>query len=154
MENRPSNSSESLWRRKLSAADRAGLRGQPELELEAQLTEALGSLSEAPVPSNFTARVLAAIELADAQAARSPGRTWNWHLLWPRVAVAAAVLIFAGVSIQRYQTNSHRLALVKNVAMVAVAQPLPSVDALENLDAIQRMSQSARADGELLADLQ
>jgi len=154
MENRPSNSSESLWRRKLSAADRAGLRGQPELELEAQLTDALARLSAAPVPSNFTARVLAAIELEDARAARSPGRTWNWRLLWPRVVVAAAVLIFAGVSIRRYETNSHRLALVKNVAMVAAAQPLPSVDALENLDAIQRMSQSAPADGELLAALQ
>jgi negative regulator of sigma E activity len=154
MENRPSNPSESLWRRKLSAADRAELRGQPELELEAQLTDALASLAEAPVPSNFTARVLAAIELEDVQAARSQGRTWNWHWLWPRVAVAAAVLIFAGISIQRYEENSHRLALVKNVAMVAAAQPLPSMDALENLDAIQRMSQSAHADGQLLADLQ
>ena len=38
--------------------------------------------------------------------------------------------------------------------MVAVSQPLPSVDALENLDAIQRMSQSGHADGELLAALQ
>ena len=34
------------------------------------------------------------------------------------------------------------------------AQPPPSVDALENLDAIQRMSQPAPADGELLAVLQ
>jgi hypothetical protein len=75
-------------------------------------------------------------------------------LLWPRVAVAAAVLIFAGVSIQRYETNSHRTALAKNVALLATSQPPPSVDALENLDAIQRMSQSAHADGELLADLQ
>ena len=154
MENRPSNSSESLWRRKLSAADRAGLCGQPELELEAQLTEALAKLSETPVPSNFTARVLAAIELEDAQAVRSPGRFWNWHLLWPRVAVAAAVLIFAGVSLQRYETNSHRLVLVKNVVMVAVAQPLPSMEALNNFDAIERMSQSGHADGQLLADLQ
>ena len=39
-------------------------------------------------------------------------------------------------------------------AMMAAAQPLPSVDALENLDAIQRMSQSAHADGDLLAALQ
>jgi len=31
---------------------------------------------------------------------------------------------------------------------------VPSVDALENLDAIQRMSQSAHADTELLAALQ
>ena len=154
MANQTPNPSESLWRRKLSQTERAALRGQPDLELEARLTDALAKLSNAPVPSNFTTRVLAAIELEDAQAARSRGWTWNWRLLWPRVAVAAAVLIFAGVSIQRYETNSHRFALAKNIAMVAVAQPLPSVDALENLDAIQRMSQTARADGDLLAALQ
>ena len=68
--------------------------------------------------------------------------------------MAAAVLIFAGVNLQRYEVNSQRIALVKNVAMVAGSQPPPSVDALENLDAIQRMSQPARADGELLAALQ
>lgn len=154
MNNQPDNLRESLWRRKLSEAERAGLRGQPELEQEAQLTDALAKISNAPVPSNFTSRVLAAIELEAAQAARSHSRTWSWRLLWPRVAVAAAVLIFAGVSIQRYEANSHRLTLAKNVAQVAATQPLPSVDALENLDAIQRMSQSARADGDLLAALQ
>ena len=78
----------------------------------------------------------------------------NWRRLWPRVAAIAAVLIFAGVSLQRYKASSHRIALAKNIAMVAVAQPPPSVDALENLDAIQRMSQSSHADGELLAVLQ
>lgn len=152
--NQPDNPGESLWRRKLSAAERAGLRAQPELELEARLTAALAKMPDAPAPSNFTARVLAAIELEEAQAARSRDWTLNWRFLWPRVAATAAVLIFAGVSIQRYETNSHRLALVKNVALVAAAQPPPSVDALENLDVIQRMSQPARADGELLADLQ
>ena len=154
MEHQTPNSSESLWRRKLSETERANLRGQPELGLEAQLTDALARISNAPVPSNFTARVLAAIEREEAQAARSHSRAWSWRLLWPRVAVAAAVLIFAGVSIQRYETNSQRTALAKNVALLATSQPPPSVDALENLDAIQRMSQSAHADGELLADLQ
>jgi negative regulator of sigma E activity len=150
MENKPSDSGESLWRRKLSAAERAELRAQPELAVEAQLTDALAKIPAAAVPSNFTARVLNAIDLEDAQSARSVWR-WNWRSLLPRVAVAVAVLVFAGVSIQRYETNSHRIALAKNVAMVAAAQPLPSVDALENLDAIQRMSQPAHADEELLA---
>lgn len=154
MEKQPSNSSESLWRRKLSAAEHAGLRAQPELELEAHLTDALAKIPDAPVPSNFTARVLDAIQLEEKQAARSHGWHWNWRSLFPRVAVAAAVLIFAGVSIQRYETNSQRFALAKGVALVAGAEPPPSMDALENLDAIQRMSQSAHADGQLLADLQ
>ena len=154
MKNQPDNLHESLWRRKLSKAERVELRAQPELELEAALTEALAKIPAAPVPSNFTARVLAAIELEEAQAARSRGWAWRWSWLLPRVVVTAAVLIFVGVSFQRYETNSHRTALAKNIALAVVSQPLPSVDALENLDAIQRMSQSGHADGELLAALQ
>ena len=46
MEHQTPEQRESLWRRKLSAAERAGLRGQPELELEARLTEALTQLPE------------------------------------------------------------------------------------------------------------
>jgi hypothetical protein len=73
-------------------------------------------------------------------------------LLWPRVAVAAAMLIFAGISVQRYEGNSQRTALAKNIAQMAAAQPLPSVDALNNFDAIQRMSQ--HADDQLLTLMQ
>jgi hypothetical protein len=157
MKNQPDSLNESLWRRKLSDAERAGLHAQPELELEAALTRTLTEIPDAPVPSNFTARVLDAVEQAERAETRnnySPGWTLNWRWLWPRVAAGAAVLIFIGVAIQRYEVNSHRFTLAKNVVQVAVAQPLPSVDALENLDAIQRMSQSGHADGELLAVLQ
>jgi negative regulator of sigma E activity len=154
MENKPSDTSESLWRRKLSGAEYDELRAQPDLELEARLTNALAKISDTPVPSNFTARVLSAIELEEAQAARSRGWHWNWRSLLPRVAVATAVLIFAGVGLQRYEMNSQRAALSKTIALVASTPALPNVDALENLDAIQRMSRSAHADGELLAALQ
>jgi negative regulator of sigma E activity len=152
MENKLSDSSESLWRRKLSAAERSALRGKPELASEAQLTDALAKIPDAPVASNFTVRVMAAIESEDAAAARSHRSHWNWGLLWPRVAVAAAVLIFAGISVQRYEGHSQRTALAKNIAQVAAAQPLPSVDALNNFDAIQRMSQ--HADDQLLTLMQ
>jgi len=154
MEDNPSNLRELLWRRKLSEAERAGLHGQAALNLEAQLTDALSHISDVPVPSNFTSRVLAAVELEEARAVRARNWTLNWRLLWPRVAAVAAILIFAGVGFQRYETHSHRAALAKNVLLLARSQPLPSVEALENLDAIQRMSLPARADGELLAALQ
>ena len=151
MENNSSNLHESLWRRPPTADE---LRAQPELKIEAQLTAALVEMSDAPVPSNFTARVLAAIELEEKSAARSPGRSWNWRLLFPRVAVAAAVLVVLGLMVQRYETSSHRQEIARSVVLVASAKSLPSVDALENLDAIERMSQSAHADGELLAVMQ
>ena len=155
MKNQPDNLHEAFWRQNLSAAERAtAMHTQPELRREARLTDALTRLPDTAVPSNFTARVLAALELEERPAARSRGWTWHWQRLWPRVAVVAAVLIIAGVGIQRQETDSHRRALVKNVALITVAQPPPSVEALENLDAIQRMSQPARADGDLLAALQ
>ena len=154
MENEPSNIGESLWRRKLSAAEHAGVRTQPELILEARLTETLAKIPDAAVPSNFTARVLDAIELEEKRAARQPGGVSIWRRLWPRVAVASAVLITAGIGLQHHEARTQRIALAKQIALVAVAQPPPSVDALENLDVIQRMSQPAPADGELLAALQ
>lgn len=153
MNNQPSDAGESLWRRKLSEAERAELRSQPELEREARLTAALAGIPDAPVPSNFTARVLNAVELEENRVTRRRGR-WNWHSLLPRVAVAAALLIAAGIGFQRHEVRAHRVQLAKSVAMVAAAQPPPSVDVLENLDVIQRMAASSHADNDLLAALQ
>jgi len=122
--------------------------------MEARLTQALAAIPHAPVPSNFTARVLAAaVDLEEARGARSRRWALNWRALWPRVAVAAVVLVFAGVSLQQHEANRQRAALAMNLALVA-RSPLPGVDALENLDAIQRMSQSGHADNELLAVMQ
>lgn len=155
MDDKPSDLRESLWRRKLSAAERAKLGSQPDVELEARLTEALTRLPDMPAASNFTARVLAAVDLDERQAARAPvQRPWIWRSLFPRFAAAALILVFAGVSMRHYENNSRQAALARNVAMLTTSQPAPSIDALENLDAIQRMSQSSHADGELLADLQ
>jgi hypothetical protein len=115
------------------------------------LDNMLNRLPNTPVPSNFTAHVLNAIELEEKAGARAS--VWNWRWIFPRLAVATAVLIFAGRSIQRYETRVQHQLLAKNLATLARAQA-PSVDALENLDAIQRMSQTGHADGELLAVLQ
>ena len=153
MYNESDNLRELLWRRKLSDLERVELRGRPDLEIEARLTEMLANVSDAPVPSNFTARVLDAIELEEKKLAPPRNGFWNWRLLFPRIAVAAAILIFAGVSLQRYEANSQRVALARNMVQLAAAQP-PSVDVLVNLDAIQRMSLSGHADNDLLAALQ
>ena len=136
-----------------SEAPEPAVHVKPSLGWPAALTAALGKIPEVRVPSNFTARVLDAIELEAAREARTRGWTLNWRVLLPRMAVAAAVLVFAGVSVQHYEASSHRAELAKNLMVVASAQS-PGVDALENLDAIQRMSQSGHADGELLAALQ
>jgi hypothetical protein len=146
---------ELLWRRKLTDTEQVELRTQPEvsadLEMEIRLSETLAQISDAPVPSNFTARVMQIIELEETKSLRS--RSWNWSSLLPRVAFAMMIIGFAGLALHRYELDTRRAALAKNVALVAETQPLPSMDALKNFDAIQRMSQP-HADEELLALLQ
>jgi hypothetical protein len=68
--------------------------------------------------------------------------------------VVVAVVGFAGLAYQHHELDK-RAGFAKDIALLAQAQPLPSVEALKNFDAIQRMSQTTpRADDELLALLQ
>jgi negative regulator of sigma E activity len=155
MKNEPLQNSlrELLWRRKLTDAERARLNAQPEmqadLEIESRLSEVLVRLPDAQVPSNFTACVLQAVERESARP-RATSVSWTWRMLVPRVAVAAVVIAFASLGIHRYELNAYRVAFAKKVVLMAAAQPMPSVDALKNFNAIQRMSQP-HADDELLA---
>ena len=96
MNNNSSDPREALWRKSLSPAELGTLKGSPELEVEARLTASLLKIPDAHVPSNFTARVLAAVDLEENQTSRSRDWTLNWRQLWPRFAVATAVLIFCG----------------------------------------------------------
>jgi hypothetical protein len=123
-------------------------------EIQNEVRGLLSRLPDAPVASNFTARVMQAIELEEAGTARSRSPIWVWRGFLPRAAVVAAAIVFAGFAYHRHEIYTQRAALAKNVALVAVAQPMPSVEALKNFDAIQRMSQPQHADEELLALLQ
>ncbi|MGO9003005.1 MAG: hypothetical protein ACLPYM_00590 [Limisphaerales bacterium] len=152
---------ESGWRRNLTEAEqaewRAYLAANPDArvdwEMESALNAALTQLPDAPVPSNFTARVLQAVE-REAARPRAWNWRWNWHTLVPRVAFAAAVIAFTGLAFQHHEIYRQRIALARNVALVTGGQPMPSPEALENFDAIRRMSQPQHADDELLALMQ
>jgi hypothetical protein len=113
-----------------------------------ELRELLSRLPDAPVSSNFTARVMQAVEREESMAARTRGWHWNWHTLLPRAAAAAVMVAAAGFTFYQHEISNQRAALAQSVALMAQA---PSVDALQNFDAIQRMSQPAHADEELLA---
>jgi negative regulator of sigma E activity len=112
----------------------------------------LSRLPNAPLSPNFTARVMLAVEREEARHAHWwDVLAWNWHWLLPRFAVAAAVMLFAGVGFHQYESAKRRAGITQSVMLVASAQKLPSLDALQNFDAIQRMSQPAHADEGLLA---
>ena len=151
---------EEAWRRKLTPAEEEALRrwlsahpeSQGDWELEGGLNQALERLPDAPVPSNFTARVLQAVELDAAQATRRRPSFWSRVQWLPRLAFATVVLgagLFAYHHVQVRQNRDSMIAAVKIVGVSAV----PSPEALKDYDAIQAMGQTS-ADEELLTALE
>jgi anti-sigma factor RsiW len=141
------------WRRPLTEAEQAELREwlatHPEhhsdAEVEAALTQALANLPEAPMPSNFTSRVLQAVERETQATERGPRpvrATW-WRAFIPRIAVATLIVGITGFSYWRHQAE-------KQAELVDAAKNLVTVDpeALEDFEAIRHLSQ---ADDGLLA---
>jgi anti-sigma factor RsiW len=151
------------WRRKLTGAEQAELRAwlgahpeaHAEWEAESALNEALNRLPEAPVCSNFTARVLAAVERDKLAAARSrPAAYWPpWKKWLPRFAVAAVVL-GAGLFSYHESVVVRRAKMVRSVEAVSKVSLLPSPAILEDFDAIQRLTPAPAADETLLSLLQ
>lgn len=110
----------------------------------------LSRLPDVPLASNFTARVMQAIEREEARHSRWQLFDWPWRVFVPRGAVAAVLLALGLFTFHQHQLVAQQEKLAKNAVLV-VSQQMPSVDALKNFDAIQRMGQSAHPDNELLA---
>jgi len=150
---------EQSWRRKLTDAEEAELRAwlaaHPELradwEAEAGLSEILGRLPDAPVPTNFTARVLQAVERESAAASPARVRSWkSWRLLLPKAAMAAMAIGFGLLAYQHYQTEK-RVELARNVAAVSDIVAASNPDVVRDFDPIRRLGQTPTPDEELLA---
>jgi len=148
------------WRRKLNSAEERELRdwlathpeAQESLEFETGLTEALGKMGDVPVASNFTARVLQAVEREAKAEARAQKSQWNiWRRLprWlPRIA-SATVVVVAGLLayVHNNSVEARQRAAVQSVAGV----PLPSPEILTNFEAIRIVSATPAPDEQLLA---
>lgn len=152
---------EKSWRRKLTAVEEAALRewlashpeSQADFELESRLTRALDRLPDVPMPSNFTARVLQAVERETGAASRS-GRNWShWFFrsLVPRVAVVAAILGAGLLTYHQHTTAAKRAELLQGVKMVAGVSSLPSPEILQDFDTIQQMGTTPGPDPEIIA---
>ena len=127
------------------------MNNEPLHNEQRQLRELLSRLPDAPLASNFTVRVMQAIDAAEARHGRWGLMEWNWRIFFPRVTVTAAAAGIVAVAFYHHElTVQNRQRLVDSVVVVA-SQPMPSVEALNNFEAIQRMGQTARPDDELLA---
>jgi anti-sigma factor RsiW len=157
---------ESSWRRPLSAEAQARLEAwlhaHPEShnnwEAESTLNRLLERLPDAPVASNFTARVMQAVERESAAAVRSTSildrvKQWFWRPA-PRVAWALGLAGLLAAGYYQHRTNV-RGEIAKGLTVLANVATLSDPATLQDFEAIQRLAQSAPdEDEELLALLQ
>ena len=146
---------EAAWRRsQLTPAEEQELQrwlsahpeAQTEMETEAGLTDALERLPDAPVASNFTARVLQAVEsdaLRELQGRQRRARS-GWRAWWPRAAVAmAAVVAAAGLWFTQHQQKVHqeqaRREQARSIAVIAGVPSLPAPEVLQDFEAIRAL---------------
>jgi hypothetical protein len=113
------------------------------------LSAMLHQLPDAPVPSNFTARVRQAVERETAAAERETGFhwAWRWRVFLPRLAGVAVVI---GFSLFGY----HRHAIVQQARLVKKLADTPEVAnpaLLEDFETIRRLGSTPSPDEDLLA---
>jgi anti-sigma factor RsiW len=153
---------EIAWRRKLTDAEAAELHAwlaaHPEAATEAARESALNNLlvrlPDAPVSSNFTARILQAIEREESSAApRSRDWNWVWRVLVPRTAAAMLVFGLGAYAVQQYRSKQ-RAVIGDSLVTIATVPTMPSAQALEDFEVIQKLDSDSAADKELIALLQ
>jgi anti-sigma factor RsiW len=153
------------WRRKLTAEEEARLtewlgahpEAQADLESDAALNDLLSALPNAPVASNFTARVLQAAEREESTRSRHQARarySIPWWRRWaPKAAMAAAVLAAGLLSYDHFQ-SLRRAEWAQSVATVSQVAAVPSPQVLSDYDTIAVLSSTPSADEELLKIMQ
>jgi hypothetical protein len=155
---------ETGWRRPLTEVERAELASllaeQPEARAdwrtESTLNAALRRLPDAPMPSNFTARVMQEIEREEAasqRARKSAGLGFDLRRWLPRFAVGAVAMMAVLVSVQSY-TAANRTKMGKSVAALSEVTPSPAPELLADFDSIRKLNPTQGADTELLNLLQ
>jgi len=154
-----------LQRRELTPAEEQSLADwlarhpadAPDWAESARLALALRGMQPAPVPSNFTARVLNEVRrqapVSKTSTGPRPGGAWSW--LKPRHWIPAASIL-AAVAVVGWQQHQHsRVAeFARDVAPLRVLASVPA-EVLQDFDAIQRFGEDqAPVDFELLAALE
>jgi anti-sigma factor RsiW len=150
------------WQRKLTPQEELELgaylathsEAEADWNQESALTDFLDKLPNAPVSSNFTSRVLQAVELEEKKISRAQGRGWAaWRtgLRWVfRSAIAGSLASVALLVSYQYRLSQQG----ESIRNVSVATTTAKLQWLQDFDAINRMSRvQSPADEELLAAL-
>jgi hypothetical protein len=154
-------------RRKLTVAEEAELQQQIAMrpdrqsawEQEMGLNHALDQLPDTALSSNFTARVMLAIDLEERRSARKQ-RQPLWERLgairFAKATVMGALVLFAGLATyQQYRLNVQSTEVTEDLVSLAKLHQLPTVQMLKDFEAINGFGQrSSMSDEKWLAALQ
>lgn len=153
---------EIAWRRPLTDAEARELRewlaahpeARAEWEEEQALNRVIERLANAPVPSNFTARVMQEIE-RDTRAHTRADRpaAWWWRVFLPRAAFVG-MLALAGLSVYLVNNTRRSARNAQNLVAVASVNTVLPREAQINFDVISGLNPGVPADEDLLKLLQ
>lgn len=157
---------EASWRRHLTSEEEAHLQDylaahpldQIQWSEEAALNGFLQSLPPAPVPSNFTARVLQAIDAEELQEERvtpsaRPWQHWITQLI-PQFASLSVVIVLCVTGFYQYR-SFHRDQVAQNAAIISDLASVAGPEILKDFEAIHQMRQvTAFTDDDLVTALQ
>jgi anti-sigma factor RsiW len=150
------------WRRALTATEqtelRAWLASHPEaladIEQEAALDAALTNRSDVPVSSNFTARVMTAIERDEAAQRRAvsrPSDHW-WRVFIPRFAVATVAIVCVTLG-YRHNVAVQRMELSDAAKQIAESRALSDMAVIEDFETIRSLNSAEVAVDETLLSM-
>lgn len=156
---------ETSWKRPLTPEEQAALRAflaahpgsRESWEQEAALNQLLTRLPNAPVSSNFTARLMQAVQ-EEKPRRRALWLDWFNPSQWlpdgmaGRLALCSTMVCLGVISFNESQTM-HRAKVARELANVTRVAALPRVEWLKDFDTINGISQVRVADDELLSAL-
>ena len=160
---------EASWRRKLTPEEETRLQhylaahpeAQAQWEDEAALSFHLRQLPEAPLSSNFTSRLLQALELEQRRQERSRpvslfARCREWmkrHL--PQTVSAMLLCVLLAGGFQQYRSYTRKQVAESVGKFYSVTRVLPKPEVFEDFEVIHQLGQVQPVnDEELLAALQ
>lgn len=163
---------ELAWKKALDAEEQAKLNEfiaqhpeyREDLELELALTRSLKNLPDAPVSSNFTARVMNSIAAEEPLSLSIPDYITNLvfqlsRTILPKLAAALALILLIGLSYFSYKEAqkariAEKLVDLDRIAMIDGKSSILTVDVFKDFDVIQKIKGDASyVDVELLTAL-
>lgn len=131
---------------------------QMDWEDEMALNGAIDKLPHAPLASNFTSQVMQAVAREEKRREASAAVPWWRWLFSPahiRGMAVASVCLCAGLLAYNYSQESHREQVAQSLVKLTNVASIPSVEALKDFEAINRLSQvPPTVDVDLLAAAQ